>query len=176
MTESDRLSVPEVVKRIEALSDDDYLRIVYIVRGMVSVTPSMSVDDYLNEAIARLLSGERTIPRGQDLCTCLITIMRSIANHVCERQARVDGEMPEDDVLSSEANDQLQDLIHAQTLDQLQNLVSQDQCAVDVLQLRAVGHQKEDICAQLNIKPTTYDSAIKRIRRAVLKYQQEAVT
>ena len=176
MTETDRLTVSEVSARILGLTDDDYIRILYMARTLMPVTPSMSLDDYLNEALKRLLAGERTVPRNQDFSTCLISIMRSLASEASKRQVLTSGVMPDDEVMSDGMPDHVQNLIHAETLDQLQHLVIQDQCAVDILRLRAVGNEKKEICKEMNIKPTTYESAMKRIHRAVLKYQQEAVT
>lgn len=176
MAEPDRLTVAEVSARIQALTEDDYTRILYLANTLMPVTPSMSVDDYLNESITRLLAGERTVPRNQGFLTCLISIMRSLASEASKRQVLTGGVMPEDEAISDGLPDHLQNLIHAETLDQLQRLVIQDQCAVDILKLRAVGHEKKEICTALQIKQTTYESAMKRIHRAVLKYQQEAAT
>ena len=176
MTEPDRLSVAEVIEQIEQLDDESYTRMLLVAKAFSPVTPTMSMDDYLNEALTRLIEGNRTVPRSQDFSTAVMSIMRSLADEACKRQIVVNGEMPEDDELPGETSDPVHELICSEHLTRLEAMICQDQTAVNILRMRASGHDKNEIIKQLNIKPTTYDSANKRIRRAVLSYEKEAVT
>lgn len=176
MTDPDRLSVAEVIEQIKLLNDESYTRILAMTRAFVPVTPSMSLEDFLHESLTRLVEGSRTVPRKQDFTTSVMAIMRSLADEACKRQAIVNGELPEEDEIPGDSTDSTQELILHEQLVQLEGLVSGDPTAVSILRLRATGHDKAEICVQLNIKSTTYDSANKRIRRAVLSYEKEAIT
>ena len=100
-------------------------------------------------------------------------IMQSLANERRKQQLKywVDNDDEQPDLPVDEQA--LDELLQEESLAALQERVGIDNTATDVLNLCAQGYSPEEICKKLAIKPTTYDSARKRIRRAALKNMED---
>jgi DNA-directed RNA polymerase specialized sigma24 family protein len=167
------LTVDEIVEAIEGLTDRDYLTIDNIGRIYSLDLRGWDTSDLLQEALTRLVEDRRHLPKNVNFVYGVIEIMRSLADERREQQIKYwidnDDEMPDRKV----DEDALRELIEEETLSALQARVGNDNTAAGVLALRAEGYKPDEICQRLSIKRTTYDSANKRIRRAVLKDQEE---
>jgi hypothetical protein len=75
---SAELSQSEVIKAIQALTDADKIALMKVARLYAQKT-LFGHEDLLQEAMCRVLSGGRAVPRGSPLVSILIGVMRSIA-------------------------------------------------------------------------------------------------
>lgn len=170
---SRNLTVDEVVGEIEALTDHDCLKIVNSGRAWTVGLRGFGSEDLFHEALTRLLEDARHIPSQINFTYGVLKIMQSLADERRKQQVRYwidnDDEQPDSQI----DEDSLEELVQEESLAALQTRVGNDNTAADVLGLRAQGYTAEEICTMLSIKRTTYDSARKRIRRAVLKDMEE---
>jgi len=167
------MTVDEICEAIENLPDLDNLKLINSGKAWAVGLRGCDYEDLINEAFTRLIEDRRHIPMNINFTYGVIRIMQSLANERREQQIGVwvdnDEEQP-DRTVDEHA---LRELIEEETLSALQTRVGNDNTAADVLILRAEGYKPDEICEQLSIKRTTYDSAKKRIRRAVLKEEEE---
>jgi len=171
--ESRNLTVDEVVKAIEGLSDHDYLKLIAAGRAWAVGLRDLEADDLLHEALTRLVEDRRHMPANINFMYGVMSIMHSLADERRAQQLKfwIDNNDEQPDLTVDE--DALRELIEEETLRALTDRVGNDNTAADVLRLRAEGYKPNEICERLSIKRTTYDSANKRIRRAVLKDKEE---
>lgn len=164
------LSPDEVVQQIEALTEIEYLRLANMRRPWALGLRGWGPDDLFHEALKRLIEGERQAPRNVSITVAVAQIMHSLAHERRVQQAKFMQETADGTVERTEPpQDTVEDLMNAEALVALEARVGNDNTARDVLRLRAEGYDPDEICARLSIKRTTYDSAVKRIRRAILK-------
>jgi len=167
------LTVEEVIDGIAALTNLDLLKIVSAGRAWAADLRSWSSEDLYQETVTRLIADQRHIPSHISFFYGIITIMQSLANERRKQQTKywVDNDDEQPDLRVDDES--LDDLLQEEALVALQERVGNDNTATDVLKLCAQGYEPEEICKSLSIKRTTYDSARKRIRRAVLKNMEE---
>jgi len=173
VTKTRDLAVEEVMDAIAALTDLDMLKIVGAGRAWAADLRGWSSEDLFQETVTRLLADQRHIPSHINFTYGLITIMQSLANERRKQQTKywVDNDDEQPDLpVDDEA---LDELLQEESLLALQKRIGNDNTATDVLNLCAQGYEPEETCQLLSIKRTTYDSARKRIRRAVLKNMKE---
>lgn len=132
-------------------------------------------DDLLNEAIQRALDGRRRWPTSLDLMTFMSGAMRSIAG---EWRARALREVPtstQDIAVLSPSDPALQDDVVAtrQLMDRLAELLGPDPTAMAILRLRSTGATEREICAELHIDRTRYDTDYRRGKRELLRLLAE---
>jgi hypothetical protein len=72
------LSRSEVIEAIQALTSAEKIALMKVARLHARKTP-FGHDDLLQEAICRLLSGDRVFPRGSSPVALLVGVIRSIA-------------------------------------------------------------------------------------------------
>ena len=170
---SRNLTVDEVVGQIEDLTDHDWLKIVNSGRAWAVGLRGFGTEDLFHEALTRLLEDERHIPNQINFTYGVLRIMQSLADERRKQQVRywVDNDDEQPDLQIDE--DSLEELVQEESLAALQTRVGNDNTAADVLSLSAQGYRAEEVCTMLSIKRTTYESARKRIRRAVLKDMEE---
>lgn len=173
VAKTQNLTVEEVVENIAALTDHDVLRILTSSRAWAADLRGWSSEDLYQESVTRLLADERHIPSHINFGYGLITIMQSLANERRKQQLKhwVDNDDEQPDLPVDEQA--IDELLQEESLAALQERVGIDNTATDVLNLCAQGYSPDEICNKLTIKPKTYDSARKRIRRAVLKNMEE---
>ena len=167
------LTVDEIVDGIESLTDHDWLRIVGSGRAWAMSLRGWGSEDLFHEAMNRLMEDDRHIPSQINFTYGVLKIMQSLADERRKQQIKYWVDNDDDQPDSPVDDDALDELIQEESLAALQTRVGNDNTATDVLNLRAQGYSPDEICTMLSIKHTTYDSAIKRIRRAVLKDMEE---
>ncbi|WP_162136955.1 RNA polymerase sigma factor [Magnetospirillum molischianum] len=134
-------------------------------------------DDLLQEAIRRILDGQRTVPSDQPFVACLMQVMRSIAWASRKRLRAVAKEAelvqmedtvpsptptPEQEAASNDACARLNEVIV--------DMFGDDDEAQAVLMGRVDGMTPAEIKAAFGMNQTTYDTALRRIRRRVAKH------
>jgi DNA-directed RNA polymerase specialized sigma24 family protein len=166
---------------LRLVTDCDLLRLKVIARlhGR-SLPPDVSWADLLQEALARVLDGSRTIPVGVPTVAFLAGVMRSIKAEYWRRRRRATQQQP---VLATEyqlvaaetaeACDPQPDperwLIAAQQLQAIGMLFANDPVALQIIAGLGDGLTAEEIRRTLSMSKTEYDSARKRMRRAVIR-------
>jgi DNA-directed RNA polymerase specialized sigma24 family protein len=166
---------------LKLVSDCDLLRLKVIARlhGR-SLPPDVSWADLLQEAFTRVLDGSRAIPAGVPAVAFLAGVMRSIKAEHWRRRRRASVQQPalasEYQLVAAEtaeACDPQPDperwLIAAQQLEAIGMLFAQDPVALQIIAGLGEGQTAEEIRRALGMTPTEYDSARKRMRRAVIR-------
>jgi DNA-directed RNA polymerase specialized sigma24 family protein len=173
MCEQQNLTPEEIVEKIDDLSDGDYLKLAQMRRVWCNNIRGWSADDLFHETLTRLLEGKRHVPTDVNFTYALANIMRSIASDMREQQTKFTMDVSDEELEIEDTRSTLDSLINEETLIDLQKRVGNDNTAAKVLRLRAQEFSPDEICSKLSIRRTTYDSALKRIRRAVLKESED---
>ncbi len=166
---------------VKLVTNCDLLRLKVIARlhGR-SLPPDVSWADLLQEAFARVLDGSRVIPPQVPAVAFLAGVMRSIKAEHWRRRRRANQQQP---VLateyqlvaaeSAEACDPTPDperwLIASQQLAAVGMLFAQDEVALQIIAGLGDGLTAEEIRRTLGMSKTEYDSARKRMRRALIR-------
>jgi DNA-directed RNA polymerase specialized sigma24 family protein len=166
---------------VKLVTDCDLLRLKVIARlhGR-SLPPDLSWADLIQEALTRVLDGSRAIPPGVAPVAFLAGVMRSIKAEHWRRRRRAIEQRP---ALASEyqlvapetveACDPLPDperwLIAAQQLEAIGMLFAHDPVALQIIAGLGDGLTAEEIRRSLGMTKTEYDSARKRMRRALIR-------
>jgi DNA-directed RNA polymerase specialized sigma24 family protein len=166
---------------LQLVNDCDLLRLKVIARlhGR-SLPPDVSWADLLQEAFARVLDGSRAIPAGVPTTAFLAGVMRSIKAEHWRRRRRAARQQPvlatEYQVVvaeTAEACDPLPDperwMIAAQQLEAIGTLFAQDCVALQIIAGLGDGLPAEEIRRTLGLTRTDYDSARRRMRRALIR-------
>ncbi len=166
---------------LKLVTDCDLLRLKVIARlhGR-SLPPDVSWADLLQEALARVLDGSRAIPPDVPPVAFLAGVMRSIKAEHWRRRRRATEEQPalasEYQVVAAESVDACDPqpdperwLIAAQQLQAIGTLFAQDPVALQIIAGLGDGLTAEEIRRALGMTKTDYDSARKRMRRALIR-------
>jgi RNA polymerase sigma-70 factor (ECF subfamily) len=172
-------SAVETTRAIRALSDVDLLRLKALARVWARGLPGgLDWTDVLNEAIARVLDGSRRWPPGVSLLALLSGVMRSICDDYW-RRARRDLELlvPREDFADLTAPgeeaesppDPERVLAAGQALAAIDRLFADDRPALQIIAGLADGLTAKEICRLYGMSECQYDTARKRMRRAILR-------
>lgn len=166
---------------LKLVTDCDLLRLKVIARlhGR-SLPPDVSWADLLQEAFARVLDGSRAIPPGVPTVAFLAGVMRSIKADHWRRRRRATEQQPalatEYQLLAAQSAeacgpqpDPERWLIAAQQLQAVGTLFAQDPVALQIIVGLGDGLTAEEIRDTLGMTKTDYDSARKRMRRALIR-------
>jgi DNA-directed RNA polymerase specialized sigma24 family protein len=164
---------------LKLVTDCDLLRLKVIARlhGR-SLPPDLSWADLLQEAFARVLDGSRAIPAGVPAVAFLAGVMRSIKaeywrRRATERQPGTPHDYQPAAPQMAEACDPRPDperwLTAAQQIEAIGRLFAQDTAALQIIAGLGDGHTPEEIRAMLGMTKTDYDSARRRMRRALIR-------
>jgi DNA-directed RNA polymerase specialized sigma24 family protein len=166
---------------VKLVNDCDLLRLKVIARlhGR-SLPPDLSWADLLQEAFTRVLDGSRAIPPEVPPVAFLAGVMRSIKAEHWRRRRRAIEQRPalatEYQLVApetAEACDPLPDperwLIAAQQLEAIGMLFAHDPIALQIIAGLGDGLTAEEIRRLLGMTKTEYDSARKRMRRALIR-------
>lgn len=141
--------------------------------------PDITWDDLLQEAFTRVLVGSRRKPQDVAMVPFLAGVMRSLrAQHwqrVCHGSApaalRIDQarDLSRETALCDTTSDPEQSLIAQEQLDAIYDLFAGDSVVLRIIAGLAEGRSAAQIRAALKISKTDYDSARKRMRRALIR-------
>ena len=170
----------DIAHDIATLTDTDLLRLKAIARLRARGLPGIEWTDILNETIFRLLNGSRRRPEGVALVATVAMTMRSIADEhwrVVRRERPVlvaaDETALDQADESSEANPE-RAAAAAQALAGLDRLFAQDAVVLNIMAGLAEGLSATEIRLRYALTETVYDSARRRLRRALLRSNPEA--
>jgi DNA-directed RNA polymerase specialized sigma24 family protein len=169
----------EATCAIRALSDVDLLRLKAIARVWARGLPDgLGWADVLNEAIARVLDGSRRWPPGVPLLAFLSGVMRSICDDYWRRARRdlgllvrfedfVDLAGPAEE--SEPTPDPERVLAAGQALAAVDRMFAGDPPVLKIIAGLADGLTAKEICRVYGLSECEYDTARKRMRRAILR-------
>jgi len=167
----------EVARAIHALSDAQLVRLRALARLWSRGLPGgLGWADVLNEAIVRVLDGSRPWPPGVPLLAFLSGVMRSICDDQWRRARREAllrvGDLA-DRIPAGEETEPAPDpervLAAAQALAAIHELFAADPCALKIIAGLAEGLTAAEICRHYDMAERDYDTARKRMRRALLR-------
>lgn len=175
------LAPTQTALALKLVTEMDLLRLKAIARLHArGLPPDISWDDLLQEAITRVLTGQRPKPAGVAMVAFLGGVMRSLrTDHI--RRARRGLLRDEPHRLSPESRDPSaldvldpaadpeRALIAADELDKIRQLFADDWLVLQIIDGLAEGLTAEQIRARHRIARTDYDSARKRMRRCLLR-------
>lgn len=167
----DRTTV-DATRAIQALSDTDLVRLRALAQLWSRGLPGgIGWADVLNEAILRVLDGSRRWPADVPLLAFLSGVMRSICDDHWRRRRREPRAETDGFGLSVEdtAPDPERTLAAAQALVEVHRLFAHDHCALKIISGLADGLTASEICRHYAITERDYDTARKRMRRALLR-------
>jgi DNA-directed RNA polymerase specialized sigma24 family protein len=166
---------------LKLVTDCDLLRLKVIARlhGR-SLPPDISWADLLQEALARVLDGSRAIPPAVPPVAFLAGVMRSIKAEHWRRRRRANEQQPvlatEYQVVAAETTEACDPqpdperwLIAAQQLQAIGTLFEHDPVALRIIAGLGDGLTAEEIRRTRGMTKTDYDSARKRMRRALIR-------
>ena len=169
-------SVEEAREAIEAFRPADYAKLRLIAKSFCRTRPTggfVEPGDLVGEAVAKTLDGTRRWNRSVSILKHLDRVMESESGHVIEKrksQRTVPIPMEEhEQPVQPEVDEDARDNAESE-LDELLSLFTDDQKALDVLELKGQGLSASEIKDELGIGQTAYDTVTKRIRRRLAKH------
>jgi DNA-directed RNA polymerase specialized sigma24 family protein len=177
--------ISQVRAAFDALSEADWRRALKLARRFCKSGDSWSPEDLLQEAVARLLGGERGWSASLDALGVLLSVMRSIASSwiKAKRRSRI---APGVEVASLDAapvdEDDDEVSVRAFTVDSVtpeqiavgdelfaavERSIEKDEPALLVCLAWIEGSRGKEAMEQLGMDTNTYDAARKRLMRAL---------
>ena len=175
----------QVRAAFEALSEANWRRALKLARRFCKAGDAWSPEDLLQEAVARLLGGERGWPTSLDTLGVLLSAMRSIASSwvKAKHRSRIDDRIKVallDAAPADEADDDGSPLafavdsitpeqiaLGAELFAAVERSIEKDEAASLVCLAWAEGSVGKDAMQQLEMEAKTYDAARNRLLRAL---------
>ncbi|MET4296315.1 DNA-directed RNA polymerase specialized sigma24 family protein [Bradyrhizobium sp. LB8.2] len=172
----------DVASALDALSDIELARLKALARLWSRDLPGgLGWSDIFHEAIARVLDGSRPWPPDVPILAFLSGVMRSICNDHwrrarLEQRLLVSRDDPGQRSWPGEEADEEPDpervLAAAQALANVYRLFQGDPLALKIIAGLADGLAAREICSVHNMSELDYDTTRRRMRRALLRHQQ----
>jgi RNA polymerase sigma-70 factor (ECF subfamily) len=161
-------------RALAALSDSEMLRLHALARLRARGLPhDISWSDLLHEAIARALDGSRQWPAGLPILAFIAGVMRSLCDEIWRQRRREAALIVRDEAKHLEvacpAPDQERVLVAAEAVTAIYRLFAGDDCALRILAGLTTGQSADEIRSSNNLSPVEYDSARRRMRRALIR-------
>lgn len=167
----------DLALEVAGLADADLLRLGALARLRARGLPGLEGADLLNEAVLRLLDGSRTRPPDVPLVAVLAMTMRGVAH---DHRRRLRRERPvlvpstgDGDVATlpdpSPGVDPERATAAAQALADIDRLFARDAVALQVIAGLGDGLTPAEIRRRYGLSATAYDTARRRMRRALLR-------
>jgi DNA-directed RNA polymerase specialized sigma24 family protein len=172
----------DAASAIQALSDTDLVRLKALARLWSRGLPGgLGWADVLHEAIIRVLDGSRAWPPGVPILAFLSGVMRSICDDYW-RRVRHEQRMlvSRDDQSqrgpSTDPVDEVADperiAVAVEGLAEIYRLFAGDPVALQIIDGMSNGLAAKDVCKAYGISTRDYDTARRRMRRALLRHQR----
>lgn len=164
---------------LNLLSRMDLLRLKAIARVYArGLPPEVTWEDLLQEALTRVIVGSRHRPQGVPMVAFVAGVLRSLRAEHWRRARResggdatlrIDHERDASLALSDPTPGAERVLSARQELSAIRELFADDPTATTIIEGLAEGRSAEEIRRATGLTRTDYDSARKRIRRALLR-------
>jgi RNA polymerase sigma-70 factor (ECF subfamily) len=170
-------SAAEVSRALASMSAVELLRLGALARLRARGLPAgIDWSDLLNEALARALDGSRQWPQGVPFLVFLAGVMRSVCADVWRRRRReaeliaFGGSVEADGgEVACPAADQERVLAACEAVAAIYRLFAGDVVALRIISGLANGQTAEEIRVLHGLSQVEYDSARRRMRRALLR-------
>jgi RNA polymerase sigma-70 factor (ECF subfamily) len=179
LTDTRILRPAQTALALELVTRLDLLRLKTIARLYArGLPPEVAWEDMLQEALTRILVGSRKHPEGVPMVSFVAGVLRSLrteywrrANRQWRDSCRLDQDWDESAalVLSDPAPGPERALIARQELAAIKQLFADDPDALQIIDRLGEGLSAEQIRLTTGLSRTGYDSARKRMRRALLR-------
>lgn len=187
--QEDHASTDEAAAALEQLGTADKVRLEKIARNRVRGLQHVEWSDLLQEAVRRVIEGTRKWPLQVSIVVFMAGVMRSIANEYWEQHYRTeeagvlletDAQLPSDSVpvgiidaapSSNPGPDRELDAQHE--LEAIEELFTDDEDALAIVMAKAEGYSPIEIQKEFDMNSTQYASALKKIRRRLLRHETE---
>ena len=163
--ETELLSLEEVGRLLGRLREPELLRLAALARLRTVGMPRRDPSDLLNEALARVLSGQRPWPVDVGLVPFLSEVMRSIASqwrHEDGREPLTEDTPEAQEAETREADHEISDLIAKMRLG-----LAGDPLALGIFDHALLQTSRRQILADLGIDATTFDTGRRRMVRTL---------
>ncbi len=159
----------DVSAALAALSEDDLLRLRELARLRARSLPGgTSWSDLLHEAVVRVLAGTRQWPPGVPLLAFLAGVMRSLCDEQWRRHRLQESLCTS--ATADGAHDPERVYAAAEALSSLYRLFAADAEVMKVITGLTHGMTAEAIRRQYGLTEVQYDTARRRMRRAMLRH------
>jgi RNA polymerase sigma-70 factor (ECF subfamily) len=170
-------SATSVARALETLSDVDLLRLRALARLRArALPPGIHWTELLQEAVARALDGSRQWPAGVPFLVFLAGVMRSLCHEILRYRRReatlIAFGDTEDEAFSGAAcpaPDQERVLAASDAVAAIYRLFAGDAVALRIISGLANGLGADEIRRSHGLSTTEYDTARRRMRRALLR-------
>ncbi|UHC14683.1 sigma-70 family RNA polymerase sigma factor [Methylobacterium currus] len=169
---TDEAEQRDVAAAIRGLSTVDLVRLRALARLRARRLPGLDWSDILHEAIVRALDGTRRWPPEVPILVFLAGCMRSIEHDLRRRLAQEQAWRAHDPA-DCEGTDLERAIAAAQALGAIVSLFSGDETVLWIIEGLGHGRSAAEIRARHGLSQTDYDSARKRLRRALLRLDSE---
>lgn len=163
--QDDTLSLEEVGRILNRLRQPDLLRLAALARTWIRGLDRRDAADLLNEALARILSGQRPWPADVPLPAFLSQVMRSIASQWRHEDARElladDGNAP------PETSTPLADVEFTHLVGKMRAALEDDPPAQGVFDHILLHTSRDQARSLLGIDATAYDTTRRRMIRTL---------
>jgi RNA polymerase sigma-70 factor (ECF subfamily) len=169
----------DAASAIQALSETDLVRLKALARLWSRGLPGgIGWADVLHEAIVRVLDGSRVWPSDVPILAFLSGVMRSLCDDYWRRVRHEQRLLVsrDDYCRSSEPADEVSDpervAVAVAGLAEIYRLFATDPVALQIIDGMSNGLAAKDICRTYGIAALDYDTARRRMRRALLRHQR----
>jgi len=176
-TEDEYLTNPEIKSLIQNLSETEILRLSQISQLYISRTHClMDADELLNEAIMVIASGKRKFPRRVPLLAFFAKTMQSLASNEKRKINRKVSPLNNDsanDPILNEPDKSIHienEFIANQELTKIFNIFESDDDVTMLVMAKCDGLSRNEFCESEKWNETKYNSAQRKLRRALNKY------
>lgn len=159
------LSLEEIGRLLSRLREPDLLRLAALARNWVSGLARRDAADLLNEALGRVLSGDRPWPADVPLPAFLSQVMRSIASQWRHEDLREP--LADDSAEARESRGQAIDHEFADLAERMRESLADDAPALGILDHILTQTSRKQACDQLNLDATGYDTTRRRMIRTL---------
>lgn len=186
-TAPDQCSEVEIRCAIEALTEKDLCRLRGVAGAWIYIGDlSWSIDDLLQEAVRRLLDGQRSWRSDMTLVPLLVGIMKSVAS--TERSSRrhqsevreVDlpltpsDERDESHLVSDGTDPSIgaEEVEYQAAVDALLESLNDDPLARDILLGNIYGYKRAELIDHLGLTPNEFDTGNRRLKRQIAQFAE----
>jgi DNA-directed RNA polymerase specialized sigma24 family protein len=164
-------STAEVARALSRLGTAEMVRLSELSRTWARRVDPGLADDLLNEAIGRAMDGRRRWSTSEDLLSFMSGAMRSIAHEWRRKAQRESTAGPDDLAAIAPAVWPAQEAAVALSglLTKVAEALGGHSTALSVFTLRTTGATRCEICAELGLDDTQYDTAYRRGQRELFR-------
>lgn len=181
--EEQMATVEEVEAAVAALTEGELVRLEAFGRRRIArigaAADGRDHEDLLAEAYRLTLEGDRRWPKGVLFIAYLCEVMRSVSSHWAEKYGRQlddgrtavrsDVDVRTDHVAGTLDADPRASAADQDTIQAVRALFADDPITSNILAGIEDGMQAPEICALLEITPTTYALTVRDMRRAMIR-------